>query len=409
MVDNRSTILEPDIDRDGAAARRDTIVRRPTRTRLGLAVRLVIMALLLFVVFGGFWFYNQVRTQKTAEFFAGLKPPPVVVVPATAESEPLPRRLHGIGSIWAVHQVSVSPEIGGRVTQLLFQAGATVKAGDPLVQLNDQPEQGDLQNYRAQARLADLNLKRANQLASRQYETQVNVDTWQSQLDQANANAAKTQAVIAQKLVRAPFSGVLGIRQVDLGQFVSAGQILVTLTDLDTLYVNFTLPEKDKAQLALGQVVEVTVDAFPGKIFKAKLTTIEPQIGTDTRTIKLQATLDNPDHLLLPGMFAAVRVVLPHQPDVVTVPETAVDFSLYGDSVFVIVEDGSDDKGNPVLKVKRDFVKTGAHFDNKVVIESGLKAGERVASAGQLKLTDGARVSLSDANALATPATVKTE
>jgi multidrug efflux system membrane fusion protein len=258
-------------------------------------------------------------------------------------------------------------------------------------------------------RLAQLNLERSKALVGRQFTPQATVDQNQALLDQANAGIAKTQAVIAQKLVRAPFGGVLGIRQVELGQFVSSGQVLVTLTDLDTLYVNFTLPEQTKAQLTLGQPVDVTVDAFPGRVFKAKLSTVEPQVGTDTRTIKLQATLDNPEHLLLPGMFASAKVVLPPLTDVVTVPETAVDFSLYGDSVFVIEDAGSDDKGNKVLKVKRTFVKTGMHFDNKVAILSGLKPGQQVASAGQLKLNDGATVTLSDVNALTTPAKIKTE
>jgi multidrug efflux system membrane fusion protein len=400
MVDNRATTME---QADPAYARESL---RKRRTVGRLIFRLTIMAALLFGVFGGFWYYNHYRAAMMAHAFATMKPPPVPIATAEATAQAVPQTLPGIGSIWAEHQVSVAPEIGGRVTQIMFQAGATVKAGDPLLQLNDQPDQGDLLTFKAQARLADLNLKRSAQLASRQYDTQQNVDNWQSQLDQANAGIAKTQAVIAQKLVRAPFGGVLGIRQVELGQFVSAGTALVTLSDLDTLYVNFTLPEQTKAQLSLGQPVDVSVDAFPGRIFRAKLTTIEPQIGADTRTIKLQATLDNPGHPLLPGMFANAKVVLPPLPDAVTVPETAVDYSLYGDSVFVVAADGTDDAGKPVLKVKRSFVKTGARFDNKIVILSGLKAGDRVAGSGQLKLNDGAVVTVNDADALKTPATV---
>jgi membrane fusion protein, multidrug efflux system len=373
-------------------------------SRRKLVWRLAIMALLLLVVFGGLYGYERFRALKTAEFFANNKPPPTAIVAVAAAAEPVPQSFTAIGSLVAVHQVAVSPEVTGRVTKIFFESGATVHAGDPLVQLNDEPEQGDLLNYRAQARLAQVNLARAKELASRQNGPRANVDTYQSQLDQANAGIAKTQALIAQKLVRAPFAGVLGIRQVDLGQYVTTGAPLVTLTDLDTLYANFTLPEQNRAALSVGQNIEVSVDAYPGRRFPAKLTTIEPQVGAETRTIKLQATLANPERLLMPGMFANVRVVLPSLPDVVTVPETAVEYTLYGDSVFVVGEDAAaQHDGKPVLHVKRTFVKTGERFDNKVAILSGLKAGERVATSGQIKLNDGAAVTLTTSDALATP------
>jgi membrane fusion protein, multidrug efflux system len=397
-MDGRTAALErADATANGA-------VRRGVPSRRKLVWRLVIMALLLLVVFGGLYGYERFRALKTAEFFANNKPPPTAIVAVAAAAEPVPQSFTAIGSLVAVHQVAVSPEVTGRVTKIFFESGATVHAGDPLVQLNDEPEQGDLLNYRAQARLAQVNLARAKELASRQNGPRANVDTYQSQLDQANAGIAKTQALIAQKLVRAPFAGVLGIRQVDLGQYVTTGAPLVTLTDLDTLYANFTLPEQNRAALSVGQNIEVTVDAYPGRRFPAKLTTIEPQVGAETRTIKLQATLANPERLLMPGMFANVRVVLPSLPDVVTVPETAVEYTLYGDSVFVVGEDAAaQHDGKPVLHVKRTFVKTGERFDNKVAILSGLKAGERVATSGQIKLNDGAAVTLTTSDALATP------
>jgi multidrug efflux system membrane fusion protein len=377
---------------------RDGGRRPPSRGKLIL--RLAIMATLLIVVFGAFYGYEKFREAKIAEFFAGMKPPPVPVNAAPAVATTMPRYLPGIGSLVAVHQVQVSPEVGGRVTKILFTAGAQVHAGDPLVQLNDQPELGDLASFQAQARLAQVNVTRARELAARQNGPLANVDTFQSQLDQANAAIAKTQALIAQKLIRAPFDGVLGVRQVDLGQFVTAGTILVWLTDLDTLYVNFTMPEQNRAALVLGQTVEITADAYPGQVFAAQLSTIEPQVSADTRAIKLQATLANADHRLLPGMFAKARIVLPAQQDVVTVPETAVDYTLYGDSVFIIQRDGD------AFKVKRSFVKTGERFDGKVAILSGLAAGDRIVTTGQLKLLDGAVVLPDDGPALAAPATI---
>jgi multidrug efflux system membrane fusion protein len=206
---------------------------------------------------------------------------------------------------------------------------------------------------------------------------------------------------------------VLGIRQVDLGQYVNPGAAIVSLTDLDTLYANFTLPEQNRAQLSVGQTIVIAVDAYRDRSFPAKLATIEPQVGADTRTIKLQATLANQGHLLMPGMFANARVVLPPLPDIVTVPETAVEYTLYGDSVFVVGEDAGaaaagQAGGAPALKVKRTFVKTGDHFDNKVAILEGLKPGDRVATSGQIKLNDGATVTITASDALATPAKVPT-
>jgi multidrug efflux system membrane fusion protein len=304
----------------------------------------------------------------------------------------VPRFAAGIGSLAAVHQVTITPEIGGRVTAIQFTAGATVKDGDPLVQLNDAPERGDLANYQAQERLAAISLERSQILAQRQAGPQNTVDQNQSQLDQARAQIAKTDALIAQKLIRAPFAGRLGVRQIDLGQYLSPGVAIVSLTDLRLLYVNFTLPSTQLAEIALGQNVNVTADAFPDRTFDAKITTIEPQIRADTRTIMVQATLANPGEALLPGMFVDAAVVLPPEPDRVVLPQTAVDYTLYGDSVYVIRAAGNDPGGKPLLKAFRTPVKTGARWADNVAILSGVKPGERVVAAGQIKLQDGAPV-----------------
>jgi multidrug efflux system membrane fusion protein len=194
--------------------------------------------------------------------------------------------------------------------------------------------------------------------------------------------------------VRAPFDGELGVRHVEVGQYLTAGTQIVTLTDLSTLYANFTVTEKDSGNLKVGQTVRVLVDAYPGRTFEGKITAIEPQIATDTRNIRVQATLDNPDHILKPGMFATTTVVLPDKPAVVTVPETAVDYTLYGDSVFLITEKKEDD-GKTSLTVVRTFVRTGNRVDGRAEILSGLKPGDRVVAVGQLKLQSGAAVAIS--------------
>jgi multidrug efflux system membrane fusion protein len=349
---------------------------------------------LLAALVGGFVWFNYFRGQMIAQFFANNKPPPTSVAIAEAKSEVIPNLLTAVGDLAAVHQVNVTSDVSGRITDIIFTAGSKVKAGSPLVQLFDAPDQGDLANFKAQATVAQLSLDRAKQLAARQFGPQATVDTAQAAYDQANAGIAKTQAIISQKLVRAPFDGELGVRHVEVGQFLTAGTQIVTLTDLSKLYANFTVTEKDSAALKVGQTVRVGVDAYPGRTFQGQITAIEPQIATDTRNIRVQATLDNPDHILKPGMFATTTVVLPDKPAVVTIPETAVDYTLYGDSVFLLTEKKEDD-GKTSLTAVRTFVRTGNRINGRAEIASGLKPGDRVVAVGQLKLQSGAAVAIS--------------
>ena len=364
--------------------------KRPVRT-----VRwFVIIGALLIAVVGGFVWFNHFRGQMIKQFFAGNKPPPVAVNIAEAKSEVIPNLLTAVGDLAAVHQVNVTSDVNGRITQILFTAGASVKAGTPLVQLFDGPEQGDLASFKAQATVAAQKLERAQQLASRQFGPQATVDTAQAAYDQARAGIAKTEAIISQKLVRAPFDGELGVRKAEVGQYLTAGTQIVSLTDLSMLFLNFTVTEKDSGALKVGQTVRIKVDAFPGRTFEGKITTIEPQIATDTRNIRVQATLANPDKILKPGMFASTTVVLPDKPPVITVPETAVDYTLYGDSVFLIEEKKSED-GKTGLVATRTFVQTGNRIEGRAEILKGLKAGDRVVALGQLKLQSGSAVTIS--------------
>jgi multidrug efflux system membrane fusion protein len=354
----------------------------------------IIVGALLALLVGGLYGFNAFRSHMIAQFFANNKPPPATVTVSEAKSEVVPNLLKAVGDLAAVHQVNVTSDVSGRITEILFTAGSSVKAGSPLVQLFDAPEQGDLASFKAQATVAQLSLDRAKQLASRQFGPQATVDSTQAAFDQANAGIAKTEAIISQKLVRAPFDGELGVRHVEVGQFLTAGTQIVTLTDLSIVYANFTTTEKDSATLKVGQAVRVVVDAYPDRKFEGKITTIEPQINTDTRNIRVQATIDNPDRVLKPGMFATTTVVLPDKPAVITVPETAVDYTLYGDSVYLITEKKTDD-GKTSLTSVRTFVRTGDRIDGRVVIMSGLKAGDRVVAVGQLKLQSGAAVAIS--------------
>lgn len=370
------------------------IAEKPHKRPVRMVRWFIIVGLLLALLVGGIVGFNAFRSKMIAQFFANNKPPPVTVSVAEAKSEVIPNLLKAVGDLAAVHQVNVTSDVSGRITEIMFTAGSTVKAGAPLVQLFDGPEQGDLASFKAQATVAQLSLERAKQLASRQFGPQATVDSAQAAYDQAQAGIAKTQAIISQKLVRAPFDGELGVRKVEVGQFLTAGTQIVSLTDLSMLYANFTTTEKDSALLKVGQTVRIVVDAYPGKTFEGKLTTIEPQISSDTRNIRVQATIANPDRILKPGMFTTTTVVLPDKPAVVTVPETAVDYTLYGDSVYLITEKKETD-GKTSLSAVRTFVRTGDRHDGRAVITTGLKPGDRVVAVGQLKLQSGAVVAIS--------------
>jgi multidrug efflux system membrane fusion protein len=370
------------------------ITEKPHARPVRMVRWFVIVGLLLAMLVGGLVGFNAFRTKMVTQFFANNKPPPASVTVAEAKGEVIPNLLTAVGDLAAVHQVNVTSDVSGRIVDIMFTAGSSVKAGTPLVQLFDGPEQGDLASFRAQATVAQLSLERAKQLAARQFGPQATVDQAQAAYDQASAGIAKSQAIISQKLVRAPFDGELGVRRVEVGQFLTAGTQIVSLTDLSELYANFTVTEKDSGNLKVGQAVRILVDAYPGRTFEGKITTIEPQISADTRNIRVQATISNPEHILKPGMFATTTVVLPDKPAVVTVPETAVDYTLYGDSVFLITEKKEDD-GKTSLTVVRTFVRSGNRVEGRAEILSGLKPGDRVVAVGQLKLQSGAAVAIS--------------
>ena len=370
------------------------IAGKPVARPVRLVRWFIIVGLLLALLVGALVGFNAFRSHMIAQFFANNKPPPTSVTAVESKSEQIPNLLTAVGDLAAVHQVNVTSDVSGRIVDIMFTAGSSVKGGSPLVQLFDSPEQGDLASFKAQAIGASLALDRAKQLAARQFGPQSTVDAAQATYDQAVAGIAKTEAIISQKLVRAPFDGELGVRRVEVGQFLNAGTQVVTLTDLSMLYANFTVPERASAALKVGQTVRVAVDAYPGRTFDGKITTIEPQIAADTRNIRVQATIANPDHILKPGMFTTTTVVLPDNPPVVTVPETAVDYTLYGDSVFLITEKKGDD-GTTSLTAVRTFVQTGNRVEGRTEILSGLKVGDRVVAVGQLKLQSGAAVAIS--------------
>lgn len=352
-----------------------------------LRKRLLIVGLCLIVIFGGLFGFDLFRKIMMGKSFASYQPPPTPVTAEQVSVGEVPRSIEAIGSLEAVRQVTIAPEVSGRITALHFTPGNNIKAGAPLLQLNDGPEQGDLQRLRAQAKLARINLERSQKLLPLAI-SQSDIDSQQAALDATEGEIARTEALIAQKAIRAPFSGQLGVQRVHLGDYVNAGTPLITLTDLNTLYLNMTLPEQWHGRLHNGQEVVFSVDALPEQKFKANIIAIEPQVGVDTRAIKLQAQLDNPKRLLTPGMFARAALQMESEKNVVSVPAIAIDYSIHGDSVYVINKQG--DK----TTVSRALVQTDGHFGDRVIVRSGLKAGDTIVTSGQVKLHEGAAVQI---------------
>ena len=364
------------------------------RSRAGAVVALAVAAALA----GGAMYWKS----KAAAPGGGWSMPPAKVAVAPAVQTDFPVALAGIGSLEATRQVMVAAEVDGRVAQILFTPGEAVKAGQLLVQLNDAPEQGELARLQAQARNARALLDRTRRLVPLQAATREQLDQAMADHEQAAADVRRVQALIDQKRIKAPFDGVLGVRRVNLGQFARAGDPLVSLTDASSLYANLTLPEQALGVLRVGQPVAVTVDAHAGREFPGKVTTVEPQVDPGTRTVRVQALLANPDGALSAGMYAQGRIRLPDRPDVITVPETAVSYSAYGDSVYVVTP---PEAAAAAPTVRQAYVKTGERLRGRVVVTEGLKAGDRVVTSGQLRLHNGAAVEIlpDDTVALAAP------
>jgi len=339
--------------------------------------------------------YGLVTKLKPAHATGGGMPPAKVAVAAARPTE-MARFLSGIGTLEANRQVEVPAEVEGRVAKILFTPGAEVRAGQLLVQLNDAPEQGDLERLAAQRANAKALLDRTRRLLPQQAATQEQLEQAQAGFDQASGELRRVQALAEQKRIKAPFDGVLGIRKVNLGQFVRAGDALVSLTDGRTLFANLTLPETALPALKRNQAVTLTVDAYPGRVFQGRLSAIEPQIGSDTRTVRLQATVDNADGALTPGMYVNGKVALPSRTGAIAVPETAITYSTHGDAVFVV---RPGEKGG--FTAQQVFVKAGDRQDGLVVIEHGLQAGDKVVTSGQLRLYTGAAVAPAEKDTLA--------
>jgi membrane fusion protein (multidrug efflux system) len=322
------------------------------------------------------------------------KPMAEAVTTAVAHTEAWESLLTSVASLVAVQGVMVSAEVAGKVVQITFEPGTMVKVGDLLVQQDTDAEKAQLRAAEATVALTKLSLERARKLLSQKTSSQAEFDNADAQYKQAVAQADNIRAIIAKKTIRAPFSGVLGIRLINLGQILSAGDAIVSLQSLDPIFVNFSLPQQQLSRIRTGLTVRVESDALPGQSVEGTITAINPEVETATRNIKIQATLKNTQHLLRPGMFATATVVLPEQDDVLAIPVTAVLNAPYSDSVFIVEDDKNDKNSPPAKVVRQQFVRLGVRRGDFVAVTSGLKQGEVVVSTGVFKLRNGQSVAV---------------
>lgn len=348
--------------------------------------RMIIMLIFVGILFGGVFGWKLFQSIMTKRFMAKMQAPAVTVSTIKVASLPWQITLKAVGSLRAILGVNVTTELAGMVENIYFTPGAVVKKGTILVQLNAAAEIGQLHSLQAQVELAKITYARDKAQFAVKAVSKQQVDTDEWNLKNLQAQTDQQAATVAKKTLRAPFSGRLGICNVNPGQYLNVGDNVTSLQTMDPIYIDFYLPQQDVAHLKLSQPVTVTSDAFPGKIFKGKITTIEPAIDTSTRNIQVEATLENPKYELTPGMFASASVTVGAPKNFLTLPQSAITFNPYGDIVFIVKEKGKDGNGKPILMVNQAFVTTGNTRGDQIQILSGVKDGDEVVSSGQLKL-----------------------
>ena len=362
----------------------------PKRRRKGIVVAIALLLAIGAFVFGT-KFLQIGKMMSTPHTI-----PPTTVTSATVKEEDWAPRLTAVGSVSAVQGAVVSAELAGIVSEINFQNGAEAKKGEVLMKLDASQEEALLRSAEAEAQLARTDLERARDLAIKKVVSSAELDSAQSKFRRMNAVVDQMRSSIAKKTVTAPFDGQLGIRQVNVGQMINAGQQVVGLTALDPVYVDFAVPDQYLSKLAKDLEVTVRSDAFPGRLFKGKLTAINSMVDPVTRNVPLQATLQNPDHALHPGMFAKVEVALSETKKTIVIPGSAVSYAPYGDSVFVLEKQKDPKTGKESEVLRQQFVRIGEARGDFVAVTQGLKAGETIVSTGVFKLRNGMAVAVNN-------------
>lgn len=323
-----------------------------------------------------------------------MAPPPTTVSSAIVQQADWQPTLQAVGSISPVQGATLSAELAGRVSEINFESGARVEQGQPLLKLDVASEEAQLRAAKADAELAKSELDRASNLSKGNVISKAEFDTAQAKFDAAQAAVENMQAVIDKKAIRAPFTGVAGIRYVNPGQMVAVGDKLVTLQTLDQVFVDFSLPQKEIAKVSVGLSVNVTTDAIPGRQFTGKINAINPSVDEATRSVQMQATIDNKDHALRAGMFAKVEVLLPEKVTTLFVPATAISYAPFGDSVYVIEKKKDEKTKKEGLVLRQQFIRLGEARGDFVAVTEGLKKGQEIVSTGAFKLRNGMDVTV---------------
>jgi len=354
--------------------------------------RMFIMLLCAGVLFGGIFGYKAFKSHQMKNAMASQQVPAVTVSTTTARMQAWQPQLTAVGTARALRGVDVTSEIAGLVRNIYFKSGDDVKKGQVLVQLNADADRALLHSLEAEAELAKTTYHRDEQQFQVKAISQATLDVSQADLKSKKAQVDQQAAVVDKKTIRAPFSGRVGISTVNPGQYVNPGDHIVTLQSFDSVYVDFFLPQEDIARIILGQTVVVNTDTYPGKDFKGKITAINPEVDPKTRNIEIEATIANPKHDLLPGMFTSVQVKTGELERYITLPQTAITYNPYGETVFLVVQAGQGPRGKAELIAKQTFVTIGGVRGDQVSVLKGIKVGDSVVTGGQLKLKSGNRV-----------------
>ncbi len=363
----------------------------PRKHARGAVFKIVLGLIALLVLIGGI---KAMQIMKLVSMGKTMVPPPTTVTSAKVEQADWQPTITAVGSIAPVQGATISAELAGTVAEVVFQSGTRVKKGDVLLKLDASAEQAQLRSAQADAELAKADFERARDLAARKVISQAELDAASAKFSQRQAAAENMQSIIAKKEIRAPFDGIAGIREVNPGQMVPVGEKLVTLQALDQVFADFSLPQQHLSEISPGLDVKVTTDAIGGREFSGKLTAINSAVDPSTRSVTVQATLENPDHALRAGMFARVRVLLPQQNQTLYIPATAVSYAPYGNSIYLIEKKKDEKTQQESLALRQQFIRTGEARGDFVAVTQGLKLGDEIVSTGVFKLRNGMDVAV---------------
>lgn len=357
-----------------------------------MAKRMVMMLLVLFLLFASIFGYKMIKILLMPH----PTPPPISVSSIHVAKEVWQSKLSSVGTVRAIYGADMTTELSGLVKKIHFKPGSSVQAGDILVQLSSDSEIAQRDALRATVELAEIVYKRDKAQFAIQAISQATLDSDRADLKMKKAQLAQQEAIVAKKLIRAPFSGFLGISAVNPGQFLNTGDKIVTLQSLDPIYVDFSLPQQNLSILKVGQKINLKTDAYPKELFPGVITTIDPKVDPATRNIQVEATIANPDLKLFPGMFGEVEVYQEDAHQNLVLPKTAISFNPYGEIIYIIHETGKDKAGKPILAVKQSFITVGESRGDQITILKGVKEGDHVVTAGQLKLKNGSLIKINN-------------